>query len=188
MLAWLRNRGNLRRTARSLYGSIVTQARSPGVYAQWRVPDTPEGRFEMIVLHLVLALRRLSREGEPGRALGQALTETFVVDLDDTLREMTVGDLAVPRHVKRAVAVVQDRYARYSAALDGFPGEGLLNTEVEARLAGLQGAKDLDAARICAYIRGAARALDLWTAAQILGGHLPWPEVHAGTGDGTTAV
>ena len=188
MLAWLRNRGNLRRTARSLYGSIVTQARSPGVYAQWGVPDTPDGRFEMIVLHLVLALRRLSREGEPGRALGQALTETFVVDLDDTLREMTVGDLAVPRHVKRAVAVVQDRYARYGAGLDSPQPDGVLNNEVEARLAGLQGTKDLDAARICAYIRGAVRALDLQTGAQILGGHLVWPEVHAGTGDGTTAV
>jgi cytochrome b pre-mRNA-processing protein 3 len=187
MLAWLRNRGNLRRTARSLYGSIVTQARRPGVYAQWGVPDTPEGRFEMIALHLVLALRRLSSEGEPGRALGQALTETFVVDLDDTLREMTVGDLAVPRHVKRAVAVVHERYASYGAALDGRQAEGLLNTAVEARLAGLRGAEGLDAARICAYIRGAARALDLQTGAQILSGHLAWSQVHAGTNDGTTA-
>ena len=66
MLAWLKERGNLRRTARSLYGSIVTQARSPGVYAPWGVPDTPEGRFEMIVLHLVLVLRRLASEGERG--------------------------------------------------------------------------------------------------------------------------
>jgi cytochrome b pre-mRNA-processing protein 3 len=187
MLAWLRNRGNLRRTARSLYGSIVTQARSPGVYAMWGVPDTPEGRFEMIVLHLVLALRRLSREGENGRALGQAMTEAFVVDLDDTLREMTVGDLAVPRHVKRAVAVVQDRYARYGAALDGPQVEGLLNAEVEARLAGLRGAEGLDAARICAYIREADRALELQTGARVLGGHLAWPVLQVETSDRTSA-
>jgi len=153
------------------------------VYALWGVPDTPEGRFEMIVLHLALALRRLSSEGEPGRVLGQALTETFVVDLDDTLREMTIGDLAVPRHVKRAVAVVHERYASYGVALDSPQADDLLNAAVEARLAGLQGAKGLDAAKICAYIRDADRALELQTGAQILGGHLAWPQVHAGTGD-----
>jgi cytochrome b pre-mRNA-processing protein 3 len=103
MLGWLKRRRNVRRTARSLYGSIVTQARSHLAYERWGVPDTPEGRFEMIVLHLALVLRRLSKAGEAGRKLGQALTEVFVVDVDDTLREMTVGDLSVPRHVKRAV-------------------------------------------------------------------------------------
>ena len=157
------------------------------MYALWGVPDTPEGRFEMIVMHLVLVLRRLSRDSESGRALGQALTETFVVDLDDTLREMTVGDLAVPRHVKRAVAVVQDRYARYGAALDGAQGEGLLYSEVVARLASLRGAGGLDAARICAYIREADRTLQRQTGAQILGGDLAWPELQAGTSDRTTA-
>ncbi len=60
MLAWLMQRAHRRRTARSLYGSIVTQARSPGLYAGWGVPDTPEGRFEIIGLHLVLILRRLA--------------------------------------------------------------------------------------------------------------------------------
>jgi cytochrome b pre-mRNA-processing protein 3 len=153
----------------------------------WGVPDTPEGRFEMIVLHLVLALRRVAREEENGRALGQAMTEAFVVDLDDTLREMTVGDLAVPRHVKRAVAVVQDRYARYGAALDGPQVEGLLNAEVETRLAGLRGAEGLDAARICAYIREADQALELQTGAHVLGGHLAWPVLQAGTSDRTNA-
>ena len=97
MLAWLRQRRDRRRTARSLYGSIVTQARSSGLYATLGVPDTHEGRFEIIVLHLVLVLRRLAREGERAERSGRALTEAFVVDLDDTLREMTVGDLAVPR-------------------------------------------------------------------------------------------
>ena len=71
----------------------------------------------MIALHLVLVLDRLAGAGEPGRRLGEALTEAFVADLDDTLREMTVGDLAVPRHVKRAVAALHERYAAYRAAL-----------------------------------------------------------------------
>ena len=108
------------------------------------------------------------------------------MDLDDTLREMTVGDLAVPRHVKRAVAVVQDRYARYGAALDAPQADSLLNAEVEHGLPGLQRCRGLGRARICAYIREVARALELQTGAQVLGGHLAWPQVHAVTGDGTS--
>lgn len=176
MLAWLRQRGNLRRTARSLYGSIVTQARSSGLYAAWGLPDTPEGRFEIIALHLVLVLRRLAREGERGSALGQALTEAFVVDLDDTLREMTVGDLAVPRHVKHAIAVLHERYSTYGDAL-ATPHDSLLAAAVAQRLATLSGAEGLDAPKICAYIREVAQVLELQPGAQVLAGDLTWPQV-----------
>ena len=175
MLAWLKQRGTLRRTARSLYGSIVTQARSRPVYASWGVPDTREGRFEIIVLHLVLVLRRLASEGERGGALARALTEAFVVDFDDTLREMTVGDLAVPRHVKRAVAAVHDRFATYGSALSGTE-EGLLAAAVEARLGTLDGAEGLATNEICAYIRVAAQALELQPGPWIFEGDLAWPQ------------
>lgn len=186
MLAWLRQRETLRRTARSLYGSIVTQARSPVFFADWGVPDTPEGRFEAIALHLVLVLRRLAAEGQPGQALGRALTEAFVVDLDDTLREMTVGDLAVPKQVKHAVAVLHDRYGTYGAALDS-PGPGSLHSAVQARFGELRGAQALDVAAISAYIREASGALTRQTGVEVLGGQLAWPQVHAGSGDRTGA-
>jgi cytochrome b pre-mRNA-processing protein 3 len=176
----------LRRTARSLYGSIVTQARSPVMFAAWGVPDTREGRFEVIALPLVLVLRRLAGEGDPGQALGRALTETFVVDLDDTLREMTVGDLAVPKQVKHAVAVLHDRYATYGAALDS-PDAGSLPAAVQARLGALRNAQALDVLAISAYIREAADALARQTGVEVLGGQLAWPQVHAGSGDHTGA-
>ena len=92
------------------------------------------------------------------------------MDLDDTLREMTVGDLAVPRHVKRAVAVLHDRYATYGAALDGPQDEAYWPPRSRHGLPTLSGAEGLDAARICAYIREAAQALELQPGAQILGG------------------
>src|SRR5689334_19823880 len=142
MLSWLKHRRNVRGTARSLYGSIVTQARSRLPYEHWGVPDTPEGRFEMIVLHLALVLRRLSNAGEPGRALAQALTEVFVVDVDDTLREMTVGDLAVPRQVKRAVAVLHDRFRTYDMALTSPAPEAPLKAALQQVMGG--GASRLD--------------------------------------------
>ena len=186
MLAWLRQRETLRRTARSLYGSIVTQARSRAIYAAWGVPDSNEGRFEVIALHLVLVLRRIAKEGEAGQPLGQALTEAFVIDLDDTFREMTVGDMAVPRHVKRAVAVLHDRFTTYGAALDQT-GQEALDGAVTARLAGLPGAEALDVTAVAAYIREAAGALEHQAGASVLQGQLAWPQIHAGSDDQTDA-
>ena len=176
MLAWLKQLGTRRQTARSLYGSIVTQARSRSLYAGLGVPDTAEGRFEMIVLHLILVSRRLAREGEAGKRLARALTETFVVDLDDSLREMSVGDLAVPREVKRAVAVLHDRYATYGAGLDAAPDADKLVSVIRAKLASLRGAESLDAAGVRTYIEGAVRGLDLQAGTEVLAGRLGWPQ------------
>jgi len=172
--------------ARFLYGSIVTQARSPSLYAQCGVPDTAEGRFEMIALHLVLVLHRLGRDGERGQRLARALTETFAVDLDDNLREMTVGDLTVPRQVKRAVGALQERHASYGAALPASCNESNrtsgfdpLAAVVEAKLGALATAGDLDVSRICAYIRLVSQRLDLLPSAEVLAGRIAWPQIDA---------
>jgi cytochrome b pre-mRNA-processing protein 3 len=175
MLTWLRQRQDRRQKARSLYGSIVTQARSPGFYAHWGVPDTREGRFEMIALHLVLVLHRLADAGIPGRRLGQALTEAFVADFDDTLREMAVGDLAVPRHVKRAVGALHERHAAYRAALAASSDDPLA-AAILARLAGAGASQSLDAARLCGYMKCAKRRLDLLPAIEVLAGRVAWPQ------------
>jgi len=175
MLTWLKNRQDQRQKARSLYGSIVTQARSSALYASCGVPDTAEGRFEMIALHLVLVLHRLADAGAPGRQLGQAVTEAFVNDLDDSLREMTVGDLAVPRHVKRAVGALCDRHAAYREAL-AAPSDAPLAAAIRARLAA-GASQNLDAERLCGYIRQAKHSLDLLPGCEVLVGRVAWPQV-----------
>src|SRR5262245_7595247 len=166
---------NSHEKARSIYGSIVTQARSRSFYAHWGVPDTAEGRFEMIVLHLVMVLHRLGRDGQAGPRLGRALTEAFAVDLDDNLREMTVGDLAVPRHVKRAVGALHERHRRYLAAL-AEPDDDSLAAVIEARLAAAGADGGLDVRRICGYIRRASRGLDQLPSAEVLAGRIAWPQ------------
>jgi cytochrome b pre-mRNA-processing protein 3 len=180
MLAWLKQLGTRRQTARSLYGSIVTQARSPGFYALWRVPDTVEGRFEMIALHLILTLRRLAEEGEGGRRLARELTEVFAADVDDSLREMTIGDMAVPREVKRAVAVLHDRYATYGAALDAAPAGDSLTAALRARLGALSGAQNVNAMSLATYMTDAARALRQQAGNEVLAGRLVWPQTASG--------
>jgi cytochrome b pre-mRNA-processing protein 3 len=162
--------------ARSLYGSIVTQARSRGFYAHWGVPDTAEGRFEMIVLHLVIVLHRLGQEGRAGQHLARALTEAFAVDLDDNLREMTVGDLAVPRHVKRAVGALHERHVSYGAAL-AAADDGPLTAALQSRLQAVGASRLLEAGRICAYIRQVSHRLDLLPGAEVLAGRMAWTQI-----------
>src|SRR5262249_12347064 len=78
-------------TIACLYGTIVAQARLPAFYQIYGVPDTVNGRLEMIMLHTVLFLRRLEGEAAPDRALGQGLFDRFCQDMDDSMREMGVG-------------------------------------------------------------------------------------------------
>jgi cytochrome b pre-mRNA-processing protein 3 len=178
MLTRLRQWRDRHEKARSLYGSIVTQARARGFYAHWGVPDTPEGRFETIALHLVLVLQRLGQAGPSGQRLARALTETFAEDLDDNLREMTVGDLAVPRHVKRAVAALHERHTRYLAALADSDDAPLAAT-IEARFASAGANGGLDVRSICAYIRRASHGLVQLPTAEVLAGRLAWPQTDA---------
>jgi cytochrome b pre-mRNA-processing protein 3 len=101
----------------SLYGAIVAQARRPAFYQIYRVPDTVTGRLEMIILHAVLVLCRLQDDPAGGRELGQGLFDRFCRDMDDNMREMGVGDLAVPRKMRRIGEAFYGRQAAYGAAL-----------------------------------------------------------------------
>jgi cytochrome b pre-mRNA-processing protein 3 len=105
------------RSIAALYGAIVAQARSATFYADYGVPDTLEGRFDLIVLHLVLLLSRIDREAVAGRDFGQALFDEFCRDLDANLREMGVGDLAVPKKMQAFGEAFYGRKAAYLTSL-----------------------------------------------------------------------
>ena len=113
MLRWLRQRAETSRKAEELYGSVVAAARQPDFYGALGVPDTPEGRFELVALHLFLALEVLRGKGAAAEALARRTIETFVIDMDDCMREMGVGDLTVPKKVKRAAAAFYERASIY---------------------------------------------------------------------------
>ncbi|HEU0083110.1 MAG TPA: ubiquinol-cytochrome C chaperone family protein [Bradyrhizobium sp.] len=103
-------------TIEAIYGMIVAQAREPWFYRQLGVPDTVDGRFDMVLLHLWLVLRRLRRL-EGGAGLGQALFDHFCSDMDANLREMGVGDLTVPKRMQKFGEAFYGRAAAYDAAL-----------------------------------------------------------------------
>lgn len=98
-----------------LYGAIVAQARAEVFYRDYGVPDSVNGRFEMVVLHAVLVLRRLGTDAKPGA--GQALFDLFCRDMDDNLREMGIGDLSVPREMQRIGEAFYGRQSAYGTAL-----------------------------------------------------------------------
>ena len=87
--------------AAAIYGAVVAQARAPALYARLGVPDSVTGRFEMVVLHTVLTIDRLKRDGERGGALGQHVFDDFCRDMDQSLRELGFGDMAVPKRMKK---------------------------------------------------------------------------------------
>ena len=102
-----------------LYGAIVAQARTPALYADFHVPDTLEGRFEMVVLHTALVVRCLGEGDQQGRAIGQEVFDLFCKDMDRSLRDLGVGDLAVPKRMRRMAEAFYGRSAAYDSALAG---------------------------------------------------------------------
>jgi cytochrome b pre-mRNA-processing protein 3 len=104
---------------RSCYEAIVAAARHPVFYADWGVPDTLDGRFDMITLHTFLVLDRLKGEEQ---AFRQGLVDELFADMDRSLREMGVGDLSVGKKVRKMAEVFYGRVAAYDQALAGAPG------------------------------------------------------------------
>jgi cytochrome b pre-mRNA-processing protein 3 len=162
-------------TIHTLYGVIVAQARRPEFYEEFGVPDTVEGRFDLIVLHLALVLRRLQREPQ-GAALGRALLDAFGRDMDHNLREMGVGDLTVPKQMKRMVEAFYGRARSYERALAQDDAAMLARALARNVFAGGEGD---GVARLARYVRDAAAQLDTVDGAQLLRGRLAFPAPHA---------
>src|SRR3954453_23405517 len=106
-----------RGTIEAIYGTIVAQAREPLFYEVLGVPDTVDGRFDMVLLHLWMVLRRV-RRAAGGMELSQALFDRFCADMDGNLREMGVGNLTVPKRMQKFGEAFYGRTAAYDAAVE----------------------------------------------------------------------
>ena len=159
-----------RGTIEAIYGMIVTQAREPLFYRDLGVPDTVNGRFDLLLMHLWLVLRRL-KSAEAGRALSQALFDHFCNDMDDNLRELGVSDLKVPKRMRAFGEAFYGRTAAYDMALtDGR--EALAQALCKNVLNGENIEK---ARRLAAYAEAAMAALDRQDAAALSSGTFKFP-------------
>jgi cytochrome b pre-mRNA-processing protein 3 len=166
-MLWPFNRPNTARgpTIEAIYGMIVAQARLPAFYQRFQVPDTVNGRFDMVLLHLWLVLRRL-RATAAGGKLSQALFDRFCSDMDANLREMGVGDLTVPKRMVKFAEAFYGRTNAYDAALQTG---GIELADALARNVLL----DTDAARakpLAGYVNAAIVALEAVDERRLLAG------------------
>jgi cytochrome b pre-mRNA-processing protein 3 len=173
MFTWFRQPARLDHTAAELYGAVVAQARNPAFYAEGGIPDTAEGRYELIVLNLFLVLERLKRTGQGAEDLSRSLLETFVTDMDDNLREMGVGDLSVAKKVKRAAGGVYQRGALYRRALT--QGQGAAARAIAEEVAGAARLDLAAAGRLLGYARAADAHLARLSDEACLAGKISFP-------------
>ena len=99
-----------------LYRRVVEAGRDPFWYRDGSVPDTLDGRFDVLASLLALVLLRIEQEGEAGRRPAVLLTEVFIDDMDGTVRQMGIGDQVVGKHVGRMMSALGGRLAAYRDA------------------------------------------------------------------------
>src|SRR5687768_13272959 len=102
----------------AVYSAIVAQSRQPRFYADWGVPDTVTGRFDMLCLHMALVFRRLRTAGKESAGFSQALFDLFFKDMDRSLREMGAGDMAVPKKVRKMSEIFYGLMTSLNEAMD----------------------------------------------------------------------
>ncbi|WP_425405123.1 ubiquinol-cytochrome C chaperone family protein [Hwanghaeella sp.] len=170
----------------ALYGTVVEQARKPVFYTGLKVADTVDGRFDMIVLHLFLILNRFPREERQSPVL-RALLEEHFADMDNSLREIGVGDLSVPKKIHRMIDALYGRFETYEKALGGAtPVEDIADALTRNVYRGNEAEGPGFAAALeglTRYVLEARTALAAQDPAAILGGTVSFPEPRSGTGN-----
>ena len=163
-------RARRKAVARSLYEAVVARSREPVFYGELGVPDTVDGRFDMVALHAVLVLRRLKADHARSAELSQAFFDVMFVDMDENLRELGVGDLSVGRKVKDMIRAFYGRLAAYEAGLAGTEEE--LAAALRRNLYRGVAAEKAGLLTMAAYVRRQADALEALEVDRILGGEL----------------
>lgn len=162
-----------REALRPLYNQIVTQARQPHWYLEGAVPDTVDGRFEMVSALLALVLIRL--EDEPAQAQAMAyLTEIFVEDMDAQLREFGVGDMVVGKRIGKLLGAFGGRLGAYREALADSATADMLAVALRRNLYAYATPSDAQLGHVAAGLRQRFTTLGHINAADLASGAAKW--------------
>lgn len=178
MLSRLFRKDKTRDNARELYRDIIVQSRKPVFYEAMAVPDTVEGRFDMITLNMFLILRRLKAEEGRTAAFSQTLFDVMFKNMDDSLREMGVGDLVVGKRVRKLAEDFYGRINAYETAMNADDTTAL----PDALRRNVLGVPDDDedilpqADALAAYVRAADEALKEQKIDRLMLGFVSFPE------------
>jgi cytochrome b pre-mRNA-processing protein 3 len=171
---WRARRAN-RNLIDEIHGKIVAAARHPALYADLGVPDTFEGRFEMMALHAALVMRRLTKETGAGVELAHEIGDSVFRHFDVVLRETGLGDVAVAKRLRRMAEAFYGRSKAYGEALDE-PGQEGLNQALARNVYGVADVRLApSAARLAEFVRAAADALDRTPLETFAAGEVEFP-------------
>ena len=165
--------------ALDLYVAAVAQARQPLFYVEYGVPDTVDGRFDLIILHVYLFLRQLnqlaltdggSAESVQAAQRAQLLFDVMFSDMDRSLREMGVSDISIGKRVKHMVKAFYGRAVAYDEGLMG--PDTVLRNALERNLFGTVQPSQNQLAAMAKYLRYQADNLAKASNQDILAGKL----------------
>jgi cytochrome b pre-mRNA-processing protein 3 len=159
------------------YRRVVDQARRPAFFTDCGVPDTVDGRFELICLHAFLYLHRLKRDQPRSAALGQRFFDEMFADFDRSLREMGTGDLSVGREIRRMAEAFYGRIEAYEKGLS--EGDPSLAAALTRNLFGTASPRTAQLAALADYTRREAAALARQATAPLLAGEVAFGEAPA---------
>lgn len=154
MILRLLGRNPRREAIGTLFSRVAGASRSPALYLSLGVPDTLEGRFESLSLHVMLVLRALRALPPPADEVARDLSDALFRDLDGALREMGVGDTSVPKRMKSLAAAFYGRAKAYDAPLDAADPDALARSLARNVLA-----REAPAEGLARYALDADRAL-----------------------------
>src|SRR5215813_10775169 len=166
-------RNPLQDAAELAYRRVVSQARQPEFFTDIGVPDTVDGRFELICLHAFLLLHSLKGERPPAPELGQRFFDVMFADFDRSLREMGTGDLSVGRQVKRMAQAFYGRIEAYERGLS--ESGGVLEADLARNLFGTVSA-EAAAVAVAQYLYREASRLRERPIAELLTGEVAFGE------------
>jgi cytochrome b pre-mRNA-processing protein 3 len=170
MFALLKKQNPYAQAAKDAYARLLQQARQATFYSDYGVPDSFDGRFDLLVLHVFLLVNRAQKDGAAGKDFNQALFDATFADMDQTLREMGIGDMGVPKHMRRMMRGFNGRVHAYANALEN---DAALGEALARKLYGT--AIGTDAGKIekmKTYVRARAAALETATFDDILNGKI----------------
>lgn len=169
-LASLFRRNPHRKAAHAAYLQIVARAREPVFFLEHAVPDTLDGRFELIAVHAFLVLNRLKAEHAASADFAQELFDAMFADLDRGLREMGASDIGVGRHVKEMAKGFYGRIVAYEQGLAA--GDDRLAEALRRNLYGTASPPPEAVAAMACYIRSQAAALAQMRLQDLLSGQV----------------
>ena len=158
--------------ARRLYAAIIGQARIPYFYTGFGAPDTVEGRFEILTLHMYAALRRFKRQGPEAEKFSQTLFDTFFSNMDDSLREMGVGDMSIGRKIRKMAESFYGRVGAYEKAFEDG-GESALEDAIARNVYGVNDPSR--GAPVADYLRNLVASLESQPLETLMNGDISFP-------------